>query len=188
MNITYTALSTSDILKSIGYDCLSSKVLVGVYAADMLPKKFQIPAAFIVNTDTSNSRGEHWISIYINENYEGEYFDSYGLAPMVKEHIIFLKTHCNKFSYNKIMLQSLTTSLCGHYCCLYVGAKARKFTMTDFVNHYYNKDVYSNDAFTILAFKKYFIKNSKSAKCCYGLNRTMFCRPKRNLTPRDDCI
>lgn len=183
MSISYSPLSTIDIEKSIRHDKISKGLFLGVFAADTLPNKFKVPAAFIVNTDRSNSSGEHWISIYIDASGIGEYFDSYGLQPIVEEHISFLKRHCKYYSHNKLMLQSLDTSICGHYCCLYVGAKARKLTMGNFVNCFYKHDVYSNDAFTIIAFKKYFTKNSKSSESCCSFSKTLSCTPKRNLTP-----
>ena len=48
----------------------------GVLAADQLPKSSltQFPSAFIVNTDSSRSEGEHWVAFYFDKNKNGFFF------------------------------------------------------------------------------------------------------------------
>ena len=57
-------------------------VFKGVYARDQLAAlKTQSPACYVVNTHPITSPGEHWIAIYVTNNRNGVYFDSFGLAP-----------------------------------------------------------------------------------------------------------
>lgn len=130
---------------------------VGVYAADMIPKKIKRPAAFIVNTDDFGQPGTHWISFFIPKKGEIEYFDSYGLPPFIPNHKIFLKR--KKWTENNKELQSLTSTVCGHYCLLYLASRMNGFSMHQFVKPF-TKDLGNND----LLVKKCVMNMFKHAK------------------------
>ena len=54
-----------------------------VCAKDLLPNEKPLDVkAYIINTDTSDKSGEHWVVIYFRNNNEAIYFDSYGLPPL----------------------------------------------------------------------------------------------------------
>ena len=84
--ITTKPLTTSIInAKLRKLDCF-----VGTYPRDMLPKTLhQSTAALVINTDTSDKPGQHWVAIYIS-NGHGEYFDSFGLLPLTADIYDFL--------------------------------------------------------------------------------------------------
>jgi hypothetical protein len=69
------------VLEVILKECLSASILIGIYAINTLPVYVEYPAALIVNLSSSNSTGSHWVAIYINENRQGHYFDSFGRNP-----------------------------------------------------------------------------------------------------------
>ena len=47
-----------------------------VCAKDQLPKQKPVSVqAYIVNTDSSDRSGEHWIAVIFNRNGESTYFD-----------------------------------------------------------------------------------------------------------------
>lgn len=94
-------------------------IFEGVFACDRLPRDISYPSAFICNTHPSNREGEHWVCIYIDANGSGEYFDSYGLAPIRKEFMHFLTTHCLEWTFNEKTVQPLLSSTCGLYCAYY---------------------------------------------------------------------
>ena len=53
-----------------------------VLPSDLLPNQIKKkPRGFILNVDTSNGPGTHWISIYITVDGKGEFFDLYGEPP-----------------------------------------------------------------------------------------------------------
>lgn len=173
MELHYLPLSNLEIKKVLLTDAKCMKIFRGVFAADTLPTKFVTPAAFIVNTDIAQGPGEHWNVIFIDNKGNGEFFDSYGLPPLIENHVAFLKKHCNKFTFNKHPLQSVSSSVCGHYCCLYVAAKSRNINLNRFLSFFFPNDCNSNDALVILTFMKKFgnIKspqkeNVLAMKCC----------------------
>lgn len=100
---------------------------VGVYAVDELER---IPAhnksfgSVVINTDPAHLPGEHWVVVCMNHGY-AEYFDPLGLPPS-RQIRQFLKSHFkNKVERNLIRYQSITSSLCGAYCILYILSRFR---------------------------------------------------------------
>ena len=95
------------------------KCFKGVYPLDLLPYHLDLPLNIIVNTDPSNLPGEHWVTISINGEGFGEYFDSFGLPPLKIEIFNFLEKKCRKgWIYNNVALQNIKSNTCGHYCVL----------------------------------------------------------------------
>lgn len=118
------------------------KFAVGVYAADLIPKTFTRPAAFIVNTDDYGQPGTHWIAVFIPHKGRIEFFDSYGLPPYIENHILFLRKR--SWTHNDREIQSLTSTVCGHYCLLYLAARMNGISMQTFKKSF-TKDLDFND-------------------------------------------
>jgi hypothetical protein len=115
---------------------------IGVYAADTLPIKYSKPAAFIANTDEQGKPGTHWVAIFIPKAGKTEYFDSYGLSPYVRDHLLFLKNE--NYTYNEKEMQSLTSNVCGHYCLMFLASRMNGHTLKKFQN-LFGKDLFAND-------------------------------------------
>lgn len=112
---------------------LKCKYSVGVFAANEIPKqKFKV-GAFIVNTDQNHSPGSHWIAFFFRNYDHCEYFDSYGLAPMITDHLKFISKFKNR-KQNKQELQSITSEVCGHYCLLFLIARMKNRSLNDFLS------------------------------------------------------
>ena len=103
-----------------------------VYAANHLPNTIATPCAIVVNTDPDYKPGAHWIAIYIDKSRNGEFFDSYGLQPIVKSHKAFLRSNCKKLTCNRKKMQSLNSSVCGQYCLLFLHFRASGHSMSEF--------------------------------------------------------
>src|SRR6266700_3613809 len=107
---------------------------MGVFPRDILPDVTNFPASLIINTDTSDKSGEHWVAVYISNRGFGEYFDSYGLKPLYKEFIYFMDKYCpNGWQYNSTPIQGLVSTNCGQYCVVYVFLKSIGFTLCKIV-------------------------------------------------------
>ena len=116
MFINYLPLSTHNINDFMQHHIRKCTLFRGVYAADELKKIKVVPGIYIINCDTSNLPGSHWICIYFSPMMQGYYFDSYGIPPYIPQHKYFLiknSKHCWK--YNKVELQSLDSSVCGRF-------------------------------------------------------------------------
>ena len=77
-------------------------------------------SAYVINSDTSNKKGDYWVAVYFNKNRRGEYFDSYELLPA----ILGLEAYTDRFSldwiYNCKAIQSLFSNVCEHYCVNFI--------------------------------------------------------------------
>jgi hypothetical protein len=115
--------STKDINQWLGRE----PGYLGCFALNNLPTTSvpPIPQDFklVVNLDTDNLPGTHWIAI-IRIETQIEIFDSYGLIP-VSQIQLWCNKHCIKWSYNTIAIQQLNTTLCGMYCCLFLTSRPK---------------------------------------------------------------
>jgi hypothetical protein len=119
---------------------------LGVFPSDLLPEKFQKPSALVVNTDSSNQPGKHWVAIFINSDCSVEYFDSYGLKPQVSAISKFLLKFKN-CRYNKKPIQGLFSSVCGHYCIFFLIQRWNKVPMEDILNSFSSGNREENDEY-----------------------------------------
>ena len=80
MNREFVSLTTYPLDYLTRHDPLIEPIFRGVFASDRLPKEkdTQVRSAYIVNVDTHDKPGLHWVSIFV-ENDHCEVFDSNGL-------------------------------------------------------------------------------------------------------------
>jgi hypothetical protein len=98
--------------------------------------------AFILNTDTSNLSGTHWVSIYTT-NDTIEYFDSEGKSPRNKCLRLFIKNlqriyPNRKFLYNTNIFQHYGNN-CGVYSIYFIIQRLFKKKFNDIINHVINE-------------------------------------------------
>lgn len=88
---------------------------------DTLPQKIKKYESGIVNLDTNNGDGTHWIA-YTKKHKEVVYFDSYGnLRPPEELTKYFLSDgSTNKIKYNYDSLQTYNSYVCGHLCLIFL--------------------------------------------------------------------
>ncbi len=102
-----------------------------IYAADKLKNinfsKFRKSCIIIANTDVSTEKGEHWVAFYIpkQKSLPIEFFDSSGLSIDLHNIYIkkFLKSLGRRCIYLSHPIQSMESSSCGQYRCIYLLCK-----------------------------------------------------------------
>ena len=83
----------------------------GIFSRDQLPKKPNRRECGILNLDSVDGPGSHWVAWYKNKGTK-YYFDSYGIQPPEEMHK-YLKS---PILYNSIQIQELGDYICGHLC------------------------------------------------------------------------
>lgn len=107
------ALTNLDILKHSN----NIPYFRGVYMRDGLPKRPKKLECAIINLDSSENQGTHWVAYVKNYNY-CEYFNSYGDLQPPLELITYLKGYDIFYNYNTY--QKFDTVNCGHLCLKYL--------------------------------------------------------------------
>jgi hypothetical protein len=135
-----------------------SPYFIGVFAVNKLPKKVREMSCcgFIINTDTSNLPGTHWIAVYYDSVCRrGEVFDPFGTLPPTRLQL-WMNNHCiNGWMYNKTSVQGVFSFLCGHYCLYYLYYRlVKRFTMIDII---YKQLLASNNPDTVV--RNFFLLN-----------------------------
>jgi hypothetical protein len=92
-----------------------------VFPSDLLPT-YPLPglvkSTLIIYTDDHPEPGSLWIVVYLDKRSSiGDYFDSYGLFPLVPAIQRFLNKSCTLWGYNSRTLQGFTADVCGQYVC-----------------------------------------------------------------------
>lgn len=151
-------MNTVQISKVLKSNNLTHKIFKGVYALDELPKQVSRPSILVVNTDTSNEKGTHWLAIFVPVRGCAEYFDSFGNPPFHIEIIKFLQNHSKCFVFNNKCLQSNITSVCGQYCCVYLWVRSSCKSMKYFLNLFNTSSPLQNDRKIEKMFRKIFKK------------------------------
>jgi hypothetical protein len=134
-------MNTREIERFLQADTICRGVFQGVFSADTLPRK---PRLLVCNTDESSKPGLHWIAIHVDTDGRGEYFDSFGRAPD-KHFEDYMNKHCIRWTFNRKQLQSIISSFCGYYCCMFCMLSCRRVDMTNIVKMF-TTDTAFNDS------------------------------------------
>ena len=110
MNSSLKKMDDFTINKILLLNKVTKDSFIGVFSSDTLPSYAQT-GYYVVNLDTSQQPGSHWIAIKISKSKcKNEYFDSYGLGPPTVRFKRFMK-------YNYIYNSKRITTLPFHYLC-----------------------------------------------------------------------
>lgn len=80
---------------------------------DSLPTKPRIVECAVLNLDSSDNPGTHWVA-YVKQNDYCEYFDSFGNLKPPLELVKYLRSMT--INYNYIRYQTFGSVKCGHLC------------------------------------------------------------------------
>ena len=73
----------------------------------------------MVNTDSHDKPGTHWVCLYVVPPVV-EYFDSYGVKPFLPEILNFTDRPQSRAVWNPFDYQALNTTVCGQYSVYYL--------------------------------------------------------------------
>ena len=92
-------MNTEEIFDLMRSDREIRKIFMGVYAIDLIPKNLPMPSIIVVNLDSSEKKGSHWIIVHFARKHV-EYFDSLGKQPVKNIHNLLISKGL-VYKYNK---------------------------------------------------------------------------------------
>ena len=104
----------------------------GVFLRDTLPKRPRGKECGILNLDSSNGPGTHWVA-WFKRGKDKYYFDSYGLHPP-NELTSYLG---NGVLYNTEQVQQADQVFCGHLCLYILKEMGEGKNLQDIINILY---------------------------------------------------
>ena len=117
-----------------------SHMYAGVFPIDLLPDILKPHQVYIVNLDTSEQEGSHWVCLQTFDAPETiTYFDSFGTAPPL-EMIPKLLSNVKNIVYSDIAVQSILSQYCGYHCLMVALLMERKFSLKDILINCYRAE------------------------------------------------
>ena len=117
---------------------------LGTYARNGMPTCVVPPFSLVCNTDPNTETGEHWIAVHVDEEGNGEYFDSYGLPPLHDAFENFLNRHCKTWTWNDRQIQQLASTVCGQHCIFYLTHRYLGLSLQE-IRSFFTEDFRDND-------------------------------------------
>jgi hypothetical protein len=87
------------------------------------PTRKKYPHCFVANTDPHYRKGQHWVSIWVQNSHSAEYFCSLGEPPNAR-----FQQYLSAFQSVKVNNRQIQANLedtCGHYCIYFLICRAQ---------------------------------------------------------------
>lgn len=137
-------LDANDLRTLLAENPITATKFRGVYASDRIPVRADANALYVFNTDPSNEPGEHWVVVFFDDNLRAEYFDSFGLHPIVKTFLRFLTRNSASWRCNVATVQHPLSDACGYHCVYYSVYRCAGFELDSIIDTY-TDDLSVND-------------------------------------------
>ena len=107
---------------------------LGVFARDKLPDVTREIRdwCLILNTESKNQAGTHWLALYSPLFGGIELFDSFEFFPSIYSLDVLYPLH------SSLSLQSPSTFECINYCIVYINLRSHNYSLSDIVLFFTN--------------------------------------------------
>ena len=117
----------------------------GVYPIDQLPKYIShFPIFIVVNTQSHNLPGRHWVTVFIDRNKYGEIFDSLCL-PVPATLYRWMNRMTRRWTMNVSAPQDPRTMTCGSFAVFYILNRLHVANLATFMNVFRDKACYNEN-------------------------------------------
>ena len=146
-------MNTDEIFAILSGDERAKKVFGGVMAADEFRDVYasnrrltpaHVERVYIVNADTSDGPGSHWVAVHRRRGLT-YFFDSYGL-PAQNFTTIHPTIRDDAPISSNASLQAYGSDVCGDYCVLYALSVSRGWSTQDFTAFWLSVPVADRDS------------------------------------------
>ena len=113
---------------------------------------------YVINLDDKNSKGTHWVSLFIDRNVT-IYFDSFGIEYIPLE--VLNKIKDKSITPNIFRIQDNESIMCGFYFIAFIEYMLARKTLLDYTNLFSPNDYKKNDKIIYNYFKDKYDRRSK---------------------------
>lgn len=101
-------------------DPITAPTFQGVFSSDQIPS-LHPRSHIVVNLDSAQQPGSHWLALYTKNENHLEFFDSLGQSPeFYGGNILSYTAQFPVVQFNSNSFQSVTSNVCGQYCIYYL--------------------------------------------------------------------
>ena len=126
------SLSNFDLEKWV--DDLGISYFRSIYSRDRLPDQIRKKECGIINLDSIEGQGTHWVCYRNIDKLMVEYFDPFGLI-MPHEVSHYLSKSGKKIVFSQDEIQNRDTVLCGYWCLYYLTERQKGKRILDVIHH-----------------------------------------------------
>ena len=105
-----------------------------IYSRDRLPDQIRKKECGIINLDSIEGQGTHWVCYRNIDTHMAEYFDPFGLI-MPHEISHYLSTSGKKVIFSQDEIQNRDTVLCGYWCLYYLIERQNGKSILGVIHH-----------------------------------------------------
>ena len=110
------------------------KYFRSIYSRDRLPDQIKKKECGIINLDSIEGQGTHWVCYRNIDKLMVEYFDPFGLI-MPHEISHYLSKSGKKIVFSQDEIQNRDTVLCGYWCLYYLIERQKGKSILDVIHH-----------------------------------------------------
>ena len=129
----------------------------GFFSRNNLPRIKDV--AYVINLDDKNSKGTHWVSLFINKDI-AIYFDSFVTEYTPQE--VLNKIKDKSITYNIFRIEDNEAIMCGFYCIAFIEYMLVGKILLDCTNLFTPNDYKKNDKIIYKYFNDKYGRRSKS--------------------------
>ena len=125
-------MSNFDLEKWV--DDLEIKYFRSIYSRDRLPDQIKKKECGIINLDSIEGQGTHWVCYRNIDKLMVEYFDPFGLI-MPHEISHYFSKSGKKIVFSQDEIQNRDTVLCGYWCLYYLIERQKGKSILEVILH-----------------------------------------------------
>lgn len=121
----------------------NDKLFGGVYSRDDLPNKIE-RKSYIINMDSVNGNGTHWICVSNLPHNMIVYFDPFGCPPP-EEVLTFMRIAKKPMYYSDVDIQDINSDACGWFCIYVIKQLEKGRHFLDILLNDFKKNTFTNE-------------------------------------------
>ena len=123
----------------------------GVYSRDNLPGIKD--GAYIINLDEHSDIWTHWVALWVKDDNNVTYFDSFGVEHIPKQIKAFVNN--KNIKTNIFRIEAYDSIMCAYFCITFIDFMLKRKTLTQYTNLFSSNNFKKNDDIIL----NYFMNN-----------------------------